>query len=465
MNPDGNIPVTIHASVIPGSEIMPAIKELLTPEEKEAGIKEVYARIIAVDQESGRFQNLEREKKYYPGQEGIVRTPEQELQLINESHWDQQLAQLLFYKERADELAAKFYPIINNADPKYFTPEQKTAAQQVDNAMAYYKNASMSLNALYHNAYKFSDEKTRTLLKKAAEDYKKGFSEYRHDPHNPGALSHALQTLMQSMQVITDANAAEAGGWKIPEKYKQVEDFAREKTSDTLSNVALKTYEKFGDKSPIISIENPPYGQAMSSGKELKKLIETTRNKFEKKLMQEHGLSQKEAENAAERLIGATWDTSHISMIRKQGFGPEKITKETKEIAPFVKHVHFNDNFGTTHTDLPPGMGSVPFKDVLEVLEKGKAKGKKIFEGGQFFQHFQTSPFPYVLESSAGQFFEGSPYFGQVYGLQAPYYSERGAVNPSIHHSLYGSRFQTLPLELGGETGGGQSRFAGTPNA
>ena len=39
-----------------------------------------------------------------------------------------------------------------------------------------------------------------------------------------------------------------------------------------------------------------------------------------------------------------------------------------------------------------------------EWLRKGKAKGKKIFEGGQFFQHFQTSPFPYVLESSAGQF-------------------------------------------------------------
>ncbi|MDD5193218.1 MAG: hypothetical protein PHF67_01390, partial [Candidatus Nanoarchaeia archaeon] len=311
------------------------------------------------------------------------------------------------------------------------------------------------------------------LLRKAAEDYSKSIDRYTHEPGNTNALSKALQSLIENMQIITDSHIAErgiwgkenVGPWKIPEKYKPVEEFAKEKTSETLSNVALKAYDKFGEKSPIISIENPPYGQAMSSGKELKSLVETTRGKFAEKLMKEHNLSRKEAENAAEKLIGATWDTSHISMIRKQGFGPEKITKETKEIAPFVKHVHFNDNFGTTHTDLPPGMGSVPVKDVLKELEKGSKNAKKIFEGGQFFQHFQTSPFPYVLESTSGGFFEGSPYFGQVYGLQAPYFSERGAMNPSIHHSLYGSRFQTLPLELGGEAGGGQSRFAGTPNA
>ncbi|MDD5193740.1 MAG: hypothetical protein PHF67_04110, partial [Candidatus Nanoarchaeia archaeon] len=248
INPDGNMPVTIHASVIPGSETMPAIKELLTEEEKKAGVKEIYSKMVAVDQESGRFIPLEREKKYYPGSEGEIRTPEQELKLANESYWDQQLAQLVFYKERADELASKSYAEIHNADPDYFTEEQKVAAQKVSNSMAYLKNASMSLNSLYNHAYKFSDEKTRELLRKAAEDYSKSIDRYRNEPGNPNALSKALQSLIENMQIITDSHIAErgiwgkenVGPWKIPEKYKPVEVFAKEKTSETLSNVALK---------------------------------------------------------------------------------------------------------------------------------------------------------------------------------------------------------------------------------
>jgi hypothetical protein len=466
----GNIPVTIHASGIPGSEMMPAIPELLTPEEKKQGVKEISGRIVAVDQESGKFIPLEREKKYFPGTEGKVFTPEEELEMQNHSYWDQQLSQLLFYKERADELAAKSYPLIRNESPENFSSAQRAAAQQVENAMTYFENAYLSLRGLYHQAYKVSDEKTREVLRKASEEFKKHYSKYeesirKNHQQDPNALSDALQTLIHSMKIITDPHMAEKGGWTVPEKYVPIEEFAKQKTSDTLSNVALKSYQEFGNNSPIISIENPPYGSAFASGKDLKNLIEDTRKKFAEKLMHENKLSKKEAESAAEKLIGATWDTSHISMIRKQGFGPEKVTKETKEIAPFVKHVHFNDNFGTTHTDLPPGMGSLPIKDILKELEKGKAKGKKIFEGGNFFQHFQTSPFPYTLEYSGSPLFQGGSSFGQAYGFQAPYFSERGAVNPSIHHSMYGSRFQTLPLELGGEVAGTQSRFAGTPNA
>ncbi len=68
-----------------------------------------------------------------------------------------------------------------------------------------------------------------------------------------------------------------------PMAYKKVEEFAKEKASETLSNVALNTYKKYGETSPIISIENPPYGSAISNAEDLKNLIIDTRKKFTNK--------------------------------------------------------------------------------------------------------------------------------------------------------------------------------------
>ena len=241
-----------------------------------------------------------------------------------------------------------------------------------------------------------------------------------------------------------------------PQKLMPVEGFIKDKASETLSNVAISSYKEFGDTSPIISIENPPYGMAVSSGKDLKDLVVETRKKFVEKLKKQ-GKSESEAKRAAEKLIGATWDTSHINMIRKQGFGPERITKETKEIAPFVQHVHLNDNFGSTHTDLPPGMGTVPMTEVMKELEKAKFKGKKIFEGGNWFQHFQTTPFPYQLQGASSPLYSTvpaeSPYWNQVGGYGG-YFIGQGPINPDVHHSIWGGGFAAIPIELGGQMPG-----------
>jgi hypothetical protein len=49
--------------------------------------------------------------------------------------------------------------------------------------------------------------------------------------------------------------------------------------------------------------------------------------------------------------------------------------------------------------------------------------------------------------------------------MMGGYFSGYGDSNPSVHHSVYGSGFTTLPRELGGNIPGTQSRFSGTPNA
>ena len=462
LDPKGNIPVTIHASSIPGTEMMPEkISKFVKEEEKGKG--PVVSRMIAVDQSTGQFIPMEREKRFYPRDiqehpEGKIYTPEEELEIANTSYWDQKLSQLVFYKDGGDKLLREFYPLVagidlrSKEDVERLTPEQQAAFNQIKNAKVYLDNTYLSLNSLYNQAYKYSDADGRKELRKASENLKMDFEKARES--DIGQFSHAIQNLINKMQEITV---------KTPPKiYKPVEDFAKEKASETLSNVAVNNYKKFGDTSPIVSIENPPYGTAISTGEDLKKLIDETRKKFVKKLVSE-GKSTSEAKKAAEKVIGATWDTSHISMMRKQGFDKKQIVKETKKIAPYVKHVHYNDNFGSTHTDLPPGMGDLPIGDITQELEKAKFKGKKIFEGGNFFQHFQTTPMPYVFEGAGSPVYEGGPGWNQL-GGQGNYYFGHGAVNPQIHHSLYGAGFTTLPVELGGEMAGNQNRFSGTPN-
>ncbi len=476
LDPQGNIPVTIHSTQIPGSERIPESHKLVRPDEKGKG--PIYGRIIAVDQESGQFIPLRREKMFRPGgsPEGKIYTPEERLEIANASKFTSTITNLAFYKKEADEILVPTYAQLAGIMAKdKITQEdfQKNqgAIEKMSRANLFLENVEMSFRNFYEQIAKYGDEEAKKQMQEIsqnwAEKQKLIQQKMREDPIKaqieiPIIKSNLLDDSMRKIQEMEmpDKN----GKSHMPEFYKKAEEFATNKASETFSEVALNAYKKFGDTAPIVSIENPPYGSAISSGKDLKNLIVVTRKKFADKLVNE-GKSRTEAEKAASKLIGATWDTSHINMIRKQGFDKNQIVRETKDIAPFVKHLHFNDNFGSTHTDLPPGMGSVPMKDVLKELEKEKFKGKRIFEGGNFFQHFRTSPFPYILESTGSPMYEmgGSPYWNQV-GTPAGYYNERGSLNPGIHHRLYGSRFETLPLELGGNVAGNQGRFSGTPN-
>jgi len=474
INPEGNIPVTIHASAAPGAESV----EIKDP--KTGEIIEVPRRMIAVNRETGEFVPLIREERFYPeklhkvGEKWKGKTYEvkEELDIANRSYWDQRLSQLIFYKEKGDELIANNEPLIRDLlediekgkiQPQQLTklsPEAKAAWDSIQNARLYLDNTYQTINSLFNQAYKFADERGKRELEKASEQFKKELKTYEQNPYNPKYLSNALQNLMNRMYDIT------INPRLTPQLYKPVEEFAKEKAGETLGNVAFTAYKKFKERAPIVSIENPPYGQALARAEDLKELIENSRKKFVEKAVKE-GMSKSEAESAAKKLIGATWDTSHIAMMRKSGFKPEKLVEETRKIAPYVKHVHLNDNFGSSHTDLPPGMGSIPMKKVLEELKKAGFKGKKIFEGGNFFQHFQTSPHPYVLEAMGSPLYAAmmQPYWNQIYATYGNYFAFPSAYFPEQHFSLYGGGFSNLPAELGGQIPGKTSRATGTPMA
>ncbi len=481
LNPKGNMPITIHASSIPGTEYSKPSKKLVERYKKQ--FIEEYGReptkeelkqleenkIIAINQETGQLIPIKREERFYPVEVGVktkagkkiipeFRTPEEELKIMNQSEWHNNLTQVLFYKNRGDEILEKYYPAVKKIWDKVVTGKikmnqltnaEKAALNQVYNAHEYLENSRLVLNNLFNKAYKYGNEKERAHLSEVAKSF-----EEKIRKKNLAITSEALQDLIREMQSVK------------PNIYVKVEDFAVREASKTLANTAFNAYKKYKDKAPIISIENLYPGMAFSRSDELKELVERARKKFEEKAVKE-GMSRSEAKDAANKLIGVTWDVGHINMLRKAGYKPEEIKKETEKIAKLVKHVHLTDNFGYADTHLPPGMGNVPIKDILKELEKAGFKGKKIVEAGGFVQHFKVSPTQYILEAMGSPLYSAmmQPYWNQIVSSYGSYFAGYGTMLPEQHFSMYGAGFSTLPAELGGQVPGKQTRFGGTPTA
>lgn len=475
MNPDGEMPVTFHASGIAGTEFIPIDSVKLTPEEKEkwGELGRIPSTMVAVNKETGELSGLKREEIYYPGrgEEKIIHTPEDRLKMRNDTSWDHSISNLNFYKKESDEimenalfsLGPSNYEKIIEGKMRLdqLNPQQIEAWKKIEKGHMMLQDVSSQFISFYDQARKYIDfnnlkegprQQAYSILKEINEEWAKA----PRDPINQAKLIDDAVYKLNQVKNIAGA----------PQLYVPVEEFAKEKASETFANVAYNAYKKLGDKAPIVSIENPPYGMAVSTAEDLKKLIEESRRKFVEKAKGK-GMSNSEAEKAAMQMIGATWDTSHISMMRKEGFTEEDLVKEAKKIAPFVKHVHLNDNFGYTHTDLPPGMGNVPIGDIMKELEKKGFAGKKIFEGGQFFQHFQTPPHPLVLEAMGSPVYSmiAYPTWTEAAGTQGTYSAGYGMMLPEQHFSMYGAGWTGLPAELGGQVSGKQSRFSGTPNA
>ncbi|MFH1521633.1 MAG: hypothetical protein ABIF18_01615 [archaeon] len=354
---------------------------------------------------------------------------------------------------------------------------QAQAYSQIRKAGLFLENAELSFKGAFHQAYKYGDDNQKKALKALSTDYAKKLKASSevldlgggHGGLNilgPANRSHLITESLNELRKITDP---ERGG-KIPEVYQESNAFAMDKAAETFGNLAKKSYDKLGGKkAPVLAIEPFHPGAGLFETKDMKKLVEKSRDIFSKQLVEEKGLSKKEADKIAESKIGVTWDVGHINMIKKYGFTDKDVIKQTKLIAPMVKHVHLTDNFGYADTHLAPGMGNVPIKGILEELEKtGRLdEMRKITEAGAFVQHFKKSPHALTMAAFGSPIYgmKSAPYWNQVMDVQGSYFGGYGTINPSQHHSMYGSGFTTMPIELGGQMPGGQSRFGGAPMA
>lgn len=459
LNPNGNITVNFHsAEGIPGSEW----KNLGDIEGKKP---REFKKIIAVDKETGRMTAMQEEKKFYPGTDlskPKKYSPEENLDSQNKSIWDNQINQLFFNKERADQILEENAPQIQHLFEDLskgkikineLTPTQQKVFMRYSDAENYLQDIHKTVRGLFSKSYEFGEKEQKEKLKEISEEYARNIDP-KNGGQNPFVQSMAIKKLLGQLQ-----NSELAPNMLVP-----IEEFAVEKSSQTFGNAAFNVFNKFKDvnKTPITLIENPPAGFGLSTGEDLKNLVIESRKQFVNRAVKEKNMNPREAEKIAEKLIGATWDVGHINMLRKEGFKDEDIIRESEKVAPFVKHVHLSDNFGFEHTELPMGMGNVPMKEIMARLGEKGFEGKKIIEAGTWWQQFKTSPIKEALEGLGSPMYMTGPgpYWNQSIGLQQNYFSGYGMMLPSNNYQTFGAGFSQLPQELGGEVQRGGGRFS-----
>lgn len=446
VSPDKNIPVTFHSSANLPDQISSKGKP---PEET-----------YIINKDTGSMHRIPLKERTFPG-ELTKRNIKEEISKINEQQWTENLRQLEYRSEMGGDAIEKSMAtnILAEAEKKAgksLTKDEEEMKFLFNRGTTYLNSSYNELKELFDVAYHHVSETELGKIKKFYAEVEDDAKKIRENPKNPQNAMIIKEIIKKGVELLDKEIAA-------PRLYESLSEFSKEKTVETISNVALNSFKEFKDKSPMISIENPPVGGAFSRGEDLKDIVEKSREKFVKKAVEE-GMGESKAREAAEKLIGVTWDVGHINMLRKYGYEKEDIIKETEKVAPFVKHIHLSDNFGLEHTELPMGMGNVPIKEIMDKLGKEGFDAKKIIEAGNWWQHFQTSPFKETLEAFGSPIYsmQMAPSWNQNLGAQQGYYGGYGAMLPQTNYASFGAGFSGLPGELGGQHQGAEgSRMSG----
>ena len=470
----GNIPVVIHATA--------GIPSTITP--KPPGAPATEEDIIhIINRDTGQLTGIRREKKYIPEEAREEWIPvEKQLKEQNRKIWDRTIGSIAWEDIRAGELIKESAPIIQpilkdihekRISEEDLLPEQKKALGTLKMGQVIYDDIGAHVKAFVNDAIRLWPENIKRKHQRDLDEIRKNLAIIEREnlmEKNPLNAAQKYDMVIRKFHEIVKKDP--------PQFYAPVGDFAKEKTKETIANAALYGFQKYGDKAPVIAVENFFAGTVFSEGEELAGLIKESRKQFIDQAVRQ-GIPETKAKKAADKLIGATWDTGHIALLRKYGFGEKKgkydenefkkiMAAQTKAIAPFVKHAHLTDNFGFADSHLPPGMGEVPIKDILRELEKAGFSGKKIIEAAALPVVFKASPIPYTLEALGSPLYgmEMQPYWNQVravYGMPGGYSAGYGLMLPEQHFGTYGAGFTTLPMELGGKMPGKGQRFSGTP--
>jgi hypothetical protein len=333
------------------------------------------------------------------------------------------------------------------------------------------KESYNQLKELYNEAYeKAKENPSKKEVVKQLEKYRDELAPVFQKFEKEGT------NLLEFQDKINDGTRLLQDKKVTPEIFTPLRQWAVDKSSDTFSEVAMHAYKnaKKYDRAPgIISIENPPAGMSgLTRAEEIADLVRASREKFVKKAVKD-GMSEFEAKNVSEQIIGATWDVGHINSIQKWGYNRKDVIEQAKKIGPYVKHMHIADNLGFEDAELPIGMGNVPIDEILASNENFR-KAKKAIETGDWFSRQGGLGMSYtpVRESLSGLtapvYSMGAPgqsaYWNQAVNNYGNYFGGLGDINPQVHHSIYGAGFGQLPAYLGGEIPGKQnSSFSGSP--
>ncbi len=479
------IPVVFHSSTL-GAPLQTTFKDEKTGEE-------ITTDRLYVDKHTGSLKRVGL-SQFHPDYFKGAKAPsiDEGIRIENQEKWEQSLASLSFSAFQArdildralDQIGKKggteedkqayldyYKEYLQNPEKaqkmlKDLGPSSKGVEENIKEILhgeAYLRGQYKNLKDMYNQAYSTSTGKDKELL----DDYRKRIApkieSYETDPSKAPELAEVIIDGINTLRKV-----------QAPSTVEPLRDFMIEKSSETISNVALKSFKEYKDAAPIIAIENPPVSTfALSRAEELVDLVKQSRDKFiEKATLSKNeggmGLEKSEAKKQADKLIGLTWDTAHINTLRAKGYSEKDILKEVKKAAPYVKHIHISDNFGMEDTELPPGWGTAPINQSIELIEGYNKQVKKIVETGDWFSRMGMGKKTPILESFSGlgaSVYAASrpPYWAQSAYTMGSYFGGLGEINPQIHHSIYGGGFSGMPAELGGQFGGGRSNLSGTP--
>ena len=497
MDPDGNLVVTFHSSASLPEPETKVVTEVIDPITGKKKMIEQIKEFWVVDERSGQFQNIPLRADYLKGEGRFSSSEAQKKKVLdaidkqNKDAWFKRLQGMSFHagqgadlvektidnavniisssggnEEKAREQIAQAYKkYLDGEDVESFLGKFKDLSplnmSDIVRGDLYLRDAYQDLQTLFNDAYESAlKDNSKENLKKL-DKYKEEISGSLDKLQDPTQVGEFARELVRGVNVLRSIEP--------PKGLKPLREFAVDKSADTFANLAFNSYKNFGKTAPIMSIENPPAGTGLSRAEDLRDIVKESRKKLERRLIDEKGLSEREAEKQAEKLIGVTWDVGHINMIRKFGYDKEQVIGETKKIAPFVKHVHLSDNFGLEHTELPMGMGNVPTKPMLEAIREFNKKAKHIVEtGGAWFRDFKISPLKQTLKAFGSSIYsmQLAPQWDMKADVAGGYFIGQGRTLPNQHFSIYGAGFSNLPSELGGPAAGGGSRLGGgTPNA
>ncbi len=495
----GNVPVVFHSAGVgtPGAEFRPG--------DKSVGEKgDVMKQGVMINKDTGQAVQAKEHRSYYlstseedfmKGKDnldkgGSLMTVKESVDNNNTVEWDEKLKGIVIDKGKVDRALGNLWQnaealhlsninLDNNKDIKTFNETlQKNPLLQneMTKAEVLLENNNLSFRSLFNTAYKYGTDEQRGKLKNLADDWKKDSSKQSSNPFKQQIDSSNIQDeYFMKFKDITSRQLIEKNGklmsdkrFGAPKVYQEVNEFAVDKAANTFGNLAMRSYDELGgSNAPVLAIEPFHPGAALSSTDDMIKLVGKSRDNFAKQLVDNKGFNKGQAKKIAEEKIGVTWDIGHINMIKKYGFTDKDIVEQTKKIAPMVKHVHLTDNFGYADTHLAPGMGNTPVKKIMEQLEKNGEfdKMRKITEAGAFVQHFKQSPHPLTMAAFGSPIYgmKQGAYWNQAMGMQGAYSGGYGNLNPQTHHQYFGAGFTTMPVELGGNMPGGESRFGGTP--
>jgi len=457
INPNGNIPITFHSSAVPFAGNIPQKGE-------KGDLKELEETMI-INTQTGSIHKIPLKERFFPGEEG-KKDIHVEIKKINDEQWTENLDQLRAHAEVGKEaidnsMATKIISEMEKKENKNWSKEEEQMRTLYNKGALYLNSSYNSLQQLFDVAYQRVPDAEKQKIQNFFKEVDDKARKIKEDTKSIESVQLRKEIIDQGVELLKDLSA--------PQTYANLEDFSKEKTVETFSNIALKSYKEFKDNSPIISIENPPAGVIFSTGEDLKSIVEKSREKFVEKAIKskaEGGLaiSEDEAKKQADKLLGVTWDVGHINMLRKFGYENKDLIAQTEKVAPMVKHIHLSDNFGFEHTELPMGMGNVPIKEIMEKLGKNGFDARKIVEASAWWEHFKSPPFKETLEAFGSPIYGMTmgPYWNQGPGFQQNYFSGYGMMLPQVNYETFGAGFSRLPSELGGQRQGTEgSRMSG----